>query len=56
MQKKKLNKEWHLAHPMPVNPTLDERIEWHLEHKKHCACREMPPKLVEEIKKRGIKI
>lgn len=38
----KINKEWHLAHKMPKNPTLDERVEWHIEHAKHCTCREMP--------------
>jgi hypothetical protein len=52
----KLNKEWHLRHVMPKNPTIDQRIEWHLAHHKHCACREIPPKLIEEMKKRGIKI
>jgi len=35
----KLNKEWHLAHPMPKNATIEERIGWHLEHSKHCECR-----------------
>lgn len=48
----KLNKEWHTQNPMPKNATLDERIEWHSEHAKHCACREMPEKIKEEIKKR----
>jgi len=47
----KLNKEWHLAHRMPKNPTLDQRIEWHIEHSKHCKCRPMPDKLKAEIKK-----
>jgi hypothetical protein len=30
----KLNREWHSSHRMPKNATLDQRIEWHLEHKK----------------------
>ncbi len=51
----KLNKEWHLAHPMPKNPTLGQRIKWHLEHHQHCQCRDIPPKLLLEMKKRGIK-
>ena len=33
-----LNKEWHLAHHMPKTATLEEPIEWHLKHKKNCAC------------------
>jgi len=27
----KLNKEWHLAHPMLKNATIEERIGWHLD-------------------------
>lgn len=48
----KLNKEWHLAHSMPKNPTIEQRIKWHLEHAKHCQCRGIPDKLQAEIKKR----
>jgi len=51
----KLNKEWHLAHRMPVNATLDERIAWHQEHKKNCSCRDIPGSLKAVIKKRRIK-
>jgi hypothetical protein len=52
----KLNKKWHLSHPMPKNATLDQRIKWHIEHKKNCPCRDVPEKLKVEIKKRGITI
>jgi len=52
----KLNTEWHLAHPMPKNPTLKQRIDWHLEHAKNCGCRKISGKLAEEMKKRDIKI
>jgi len=51
-----INKEWHLSHLMPKNPTLDQRIEWHLAHAAHCSCREIPLKLKEEMRKRKIKI
>jgi len=50
----KLNKEWHLAHRMPENATIGERIAWHLEHSKNCGCRPIPDKLKAEIKKRNI--
>jgi hypothetical protein len=50
-----INKEWHVAHPMPKNPSIEQRIEWHVEHRKNCACRDIPPKLKVEIKKRNIK-
>jgi hypothetical protein len=53
----KINKEWHLAHLMPKNPTLDQRVEWHIAHARVCTCRSKLPGSVEkEIKKRGIKI
>jgi len=51
----KLNKEWHLAHPMPKNPSFEQRVKWHLEHQKHCGCRKITGKLAEEMRKRGIK-
>lgn len=53
--KGKINKEWHLAHKMPKNPTLEQRIAWHLEHTKNCSCRKIEGKLAEEMKKRGIR-
>jgi hypothetical protein len=51
----KLNKEWHLAHRMPKNATIEQRIAWHIEHKKNCNCRDMPDRLKLEMKKRNIK-
>jgi len=51
-----INKNWHLANKMLKNPTLDQRIKWHLEHAKNCFCREMPEKIKEGIKRRGPKI
>ena len=47
----KINKEWHLAHVMPKNPTKEQRLNWHIEHAKVCACREMPDSLKNEIAK-----
>ena len=52
----KINAEWHRAHPMPTNPTLDQRIEWHLAHAKACGCRKIAGKLLEEMQLRGIKV
>jgi hypothetical protein len=49
-----LNKDWHLAHPMPRKPTLDQRIEWHLQHRQVCGCRDIPARLLAEITARGI--
>ncbi len=38
----KLNREWHVQNRMPVKANLEQRIRWHQEHVKHCACRPMP--------------
>jgi hypothetical protein len=54
--KPKLNAAWHKQHCMPKNATMEERIEWHLGHKKNCGCRDIPIKLKEEMNKRGIHI
>jgi hypothetical protein len=48
----KLNKEWHLAHLMPKNATMEERIAWHIEHSKHCSCRPISDKLKIAIRMR----
>ncbi len=52
----RINADWHEANPMPGNPTLDQRIAWHLEHARHCACRPVPPKLADEMRRRGIAV
>jgi len=46
----RMNAEWHQGHVMPKNATLEERIVWHREHQKHCACRPIPPTLMEHIR------
>jgi hypothetical protein len=50
-----INREWHLNNKMSKNPTLEQRIQWHLEHEKNCKCRPIPEKLLEEIVKRKAK-
>jgi hypothetical protein len=47
-----MNKQWHDANPMPKNPTMDQRIAWHVEHQKHCACRPIPRLVQAEIDRR----
>lgn len=48
----KINAEWHSKHKMPKNPTLDQRVKWHLDHARHCSCRPLEGQVLEEIKKR----
>jgi len=52
----KTNAAWHRGHRMPVNATLDQRINWHLEHAKHCGCRPIEGKVRDEMIRRGIKV
>jgi hypothetical protein len=49
---KKLNAEWHRINKMPKNPTLEQRLDWHREHEKYCACREMPRAIRAELDRR----
>ena len=52
----KINKEWHEKNRMPKNPTLDQRVTWHVDHTRNCQCRKLEGKMLEEINKRGIKV
>jgi hypothetical protein len=49
-----MNRDWHLAHPMPKNPTEAQRIAWHLEHTANCTCRPIPDRLRERMRELGI--
>jgi len=41
-----MNKPWHSEHKMLPKATIEQRIHWHMEHQKHCACREVPKSLL----------
>jgi hypothetical protein len=47
-----INEGWHKANRMPSNPSVDQRVEWHLEHAKNCGCRPIPDSVQHEIEKR----
>jgi hypothetical protein len=47
-----INAEWHSKNKMPENPTLDQRVKWHIEHARHCSCRPLDGEILEELKKR----
>lgn len=49
-----LNREWHLAHPMPRKATPEERLHWHLAHAANCSCRDMPLSIRKELEARGL--
>jgi uncharacterized protein YdhG (YjbR/CyaY superfamily) len=44
-----MNSEWHQEHVLPRGASLEERIAWHREHQKRCACRPIPPKLKQQM-------
>ncbi|HZD60369.1 MAG TPA: hypothetical protein VE439_07950 [Anaerolineae bacterium] len=46
------NAEWHLKNTMPKNPTLDQRVRWHIEHARNCPCPSLDGEILEELKKR----
>jgi hypothetical protein len=50
----KLNKAWHEKHRMPPRATLEQRIRWHLQHRRHCSCRPIPPKLAAAMEAKGL--
>jgi len=52
----RINAEWHRLNRMPANPTTDQRIAWHVAHARACRCREIPVKILEEMKRRGIEL
>jgi hypothetical protein len=39
---------------MPKNATTEQRIAWHLQHQRNCACRPIPPKLLAVMKARKL--
>jgi hypothetical protein len=51
---KKTNKSWHDDHPMPARATLDQRMAWHLAHRKNCSCRPIPAKLASVMQAKGL--
>ncbi len=52
MPPKRLDGDWHRAHPMPPHATLDQRVAWHLEHQRHCGCRKIPASVERELARR----
>lgn len=47
-----MNRQWHSTHPMPAKAALEQRIHWHREHQKECACRGVPQSLAAYVKPR----
>jgi hypothetical protein len=50
----KINKAWHQTHKLARNATLEQRIEWHIQHSAECGCRQPPPTIRAEMDRRGL--
>lgn len=47
------NAQWHVKHTLPEKPTLDERINYHIEHARRCPCDALHDgDILEELKTR----
>lgn len=46
-----MNSTWHKQHVLPKGASLEQRIAWHREHQKRWACRPIPPKLQEQMRR-----
>ena len=49
-----INRAWHLAHKMPRNASMEQRLEWHVMHAANCNCRDMPDSIRRELEARGL--
>jgi hypothetical protein len=54
LTKQPLNRLWHAQHRLGSKASLDDRVQWHIEHAKACGCRPIPPPVLEEIERRGL--
>ena len=46
-----MNAEWHKKRVLGKGASLEERVAWHREHQKRCACRPIPPRLAEQMRR-----
>ena len=44
-----MNREWHDHHVLGAHASREDRIAWHAEHARECACRPVPEPLVAEV-------
>ena len=47
-----MNEAWHRRNPMPKNPTMAQRVQWHTAHTTACGCRPIPPTVLAKIRAR----
>ena len=52
----KINKSWHKKNPIPKNLTLEQRIQWHVNHERECNCRPIPDNIKIKLLERKPKL
>ncbi len=52
----KINKDWHKKNVMPKKPTLNQRIQWHVDHARECGCRPIPENIKAKLAERKPKL
>ncbi|MDV3278561.1 MAG: hypothetical protein LYZ69_08905 [Nitrososphaerales archaeon] len=50
----RMNTAWHKTNKMPKRATMEQRLEWHVEHADACGCRQMPARVRAELKRRRV--
>lgn len=48
------NAEWHAKHRLPLHPTLEQRMKWHIEHARRCPCSSHDEDILPELRKRYV--
>ncbi len=48
----KRNDEWHSKNKISENPTIDQRVRWHIEHARHCPCQIVDDEILQEVENR----
>ena len=51
-----INAKWHKANPMPKKSTDNQKIQWHVDHARECACRPIPKSILAKMKERKPKL
>lgn len=40
--KRRVNRPWHAARPLPADASFEDRVDWHTAHARACGCRPVP--------------
>lgn len=52
----KVNENWHKNNPIPQKVTINQRIQWHVDHQRECGCRPIPPLIQTKMLERKPKL